>query len=256
MSLLEGFESKEAFLKYAEESLREKDGRFFIQEALDLKKEGDTRKELLDKEIGLKKAALKRAQDAETTAKTFEGQIAEHLAEIDALKATGTPDEKLQSIQKELATARQEARNHDLAAKELQKRLDATKEPLEKLAHLEVEARNNRIYDSVRKDAIEAKVPQEVYDSEEFRDHVLARFTIDEDTDEVVTRGDSAMNGRQFVAIKQKQNPLWVTDSGGTTARPGKSQPSLDGRAERFAKAQASGDIREMIANAPLVDVQ
>ena len=255
MSLLEGFESKEAFLKYAEEVLFEKDGKFFIQEVLDLKKEGDTRKEVLDKEIGQKKAALKRAQDAETASKTLEGQIAAQLVEIEALKATGTPDEKLQALQKELATARQEARNHDLAAKELQKLLDATKEPLEKLVRLEIEARNARIYDSVRKDAIEAKVPREIYDSEEFRDHILARFLIDENTDEVVTQGDSAMNGRQFVAAKQKQNPLWVTDSSGTSAKPGKTQPSSDGRAERFAKAQASGNIREMIANAPLVDI-
>ncbi len=254
MSLLEGFESKEAFLKYAEEVLFEKDGKFFVQEVLDLKKEGDTRKELLDKEIGLKKAALKRAQDSETASKTLEGQIAAQLAEIETLKATGTPDEKMQTLQKDLATARQEARNHDLAAKELQKQLDATKEPLEKLARLEIEARNARIYDSVRKDAIDAKVPQGIYDSEEFRDHILARFTIDENTEEVVTRGDSPMNGRQFVAAKQKQNPLWVTDSSGTTAKPGKAPSSLDGRAERFAKAQASGDIRGMIANAPLVD--
>lgn len=254
-SLLDGFETKEDLLKYVTEKLTERDSKFWLDEVLDLQKESDKRKTLLDKEIGLKKTEKQRAQDAEAKVKELEAENAKHVSEIESLQKPGEHEEKMAAMAKELAAAKTDARNKDSQVTDLQKKLDATKEPLEELGRLKITARNNRIYESVRKEAIDAKVPADVYDSDEFKDHVLARFTID-DTDEVVTIGDSSMNAKQFVASKQKTTPRWVESSQPDHANPGKNRSSLDGRAEKFAEAQKSGNLRDMIAYAPPVETK
>lgn len=221
MSIFQGFASKEELLRFVDQAAVEKDGKFIVPEIVDVKNESDYRKTLLDKEIAAKKAFLKRAQEAEAKAN-----------ESPAPSPSGS-------------TA--EIRLKDRKIVELN----------EELGRAKVELQKHRVYETLRQTAFEEGVPSAVYESEEFRDHVLARFTVDELTESIVAAGDYPISPRQFIAEKQKQNPLWKGEQPGKSPSPGRTRSTSSDalRAERFKQAEASGDILEMIKNAPLVDV-
>ncbi len=239
MSLLDGFKTKEDLLRYVSENVSEKDGLCFIDEVLAIQEESNHRKAILDREIGQKKVAIKRAQQAEVKIKELEEDTAGQTP------PSGNP----------------------ALVRELRSKINELTEQLGEFESMKTEVRSNRIFDVVRRAAIVARVPKDVYDSDVFHDHVLARFTIDDATGEVIMKGDAPLSVEEFISAKQKSNPLWYpqgkegdSSSGRENRSSGKSLSVGDMfvankmRADEFDKAAEKNDVRGMIRNAPMVN--
>ena len=253
------YESKEAALKSLEGGLIEiadgdDKGRFAVKELVDLAERLAKKVEFNRKDIAAKEQFEKRAKEAEGKVKELEALEKQYLEQIEDLKKPGDVEVKYQAALKAADEAKAELRR----AKEQLDTIPAKDEQIATLSKdfetLKSEVSNAKILESLRFTAAELNVPSTFIESPDFKSCV-GQFEITADG-EILTRGESQVTIKSFIQSRQKQFPHWNPLSQSSGANPGNPRSPLDGRAERFEKAKASGDRLEMIRNAPLVDIK
>jgi len=218
------FTSIEELLEHVKNNVKKTDDKFAVGESVDFfeqleKKTSDHKKSITEKE-----ALEKRAREAEAKVKDVEPKIAEYQAEIEHLKLTNPPNEKIVELSEKLkkeAAARTalESKNAELV------------EQVGKLGELQQQvsdmtAREHRqiIIGKIRSEGNELKIPQSILNDDVWLERLFVQdLKYDPDSKKVFAENDVSV--KNYLLSKQKEKPeLLAPRSNGAGGGPGQPQ--------------------------------
>ena len=171
-----------------------------------------------DHGLSLKDKETLKNQKAELTKKVSEltEQLESVSNELSGLKEVHTSGDKeaLQKLIKEKSELLTQKNAIESKMRDLEKQVLTIPDLEKQIDGYKAASNKARILESVKKAAVQRKVPQSIIDDDYFERVVVEDFTIDE-SGNIFSKGDNPQSVDNYIAARQRDKPHWMPPSQG-----------------------------------------